>query len=51
LKKEDDLIVFENGRRPKKIMQPKTMKSKKGNIFEDGRQPSFVLKRKTTPKK
>ena len=33
LKNEDDL---------KKIMQPKTIKSKNNNIFENGRRPQFI---------
>ena len=49
---EDDLNSFEKGRRPqflenarrpqKKIMQPKTIKSKNNNIFENRRRPQFV---------
>ena len=34
---EDDLNIFENGRQPQKIMQPKTINSKNNNIFENGR--------------
>ena len=41
LKKEDDLNFLGKGRRPKKIMQPKTIKSKNNNIFESGRRPIF----------
>ena len=61
---EDDLNIFENGRRPqffgkrkttsiflkmednlKKIMQPKTIKSKNNNIFENGRLHKFFFKK------
>ena len=42
--KEDKLKFFENGRRTKQIMQPKTIKSKNNNIFYNGRRPQFLFK-------
>jgi hypothetical protein len=43
--KEDDLNFFWKWKKTsKKIMQPKTIKSKNNNIFENGRRTSFKVR-------